>query len=374
MIKVKNTPQLVGITILGDYEDLNALYDAVSNYCRFILDHQDHPDAEHCLEFLLGLCYDLRHAYQGDRGYEAVENHAASIGGMAEILYEVPQKHKKKIQSVRSAFKNGNLYFSVDVLYPWALYYMFTLQALTEESYRQKWFDEQKAPFDQYDPYQAKRDEALLIYFIQLLWEALGSELPEDVMKHVFQYSTIYTRTNYYISYPDMYLEWLCTWWAVAPVSREHRRSLLPLLCLELSSVDEEAEFELEEELAEETEALNRLLEKRAAADSDDADRIDEKKGDSGSVSPESSSGIATEIAMHRFHIDVINTSLNTLRMYDDHYDQVSEQKIIPYLSMYEYLEQIYEHTENHGLFDRHTYDEYLSNEIGDVDWDELEW
>jgi len=125
-----------------------------------------------------------------------------------------------------------------------------------------------------------------------------------------------------------MYLEWLCTWWAVAPVSREHRRSLLPLLCLELSSVDEEAEFELEEELAEETEALNRLLEKSAAADSDDADRIDEKKEDSGSVSPESSSGIATEIAMHRFHIDVINTSLNTLRMYDDHYDQVWVSKV----------------------------------------------
>ncbi len=37
-----------------------------------------------------------------------------------------------------------------------------------------------------------------------------------------------------------MYLEWLCTWWAVAPVSREQRRSLLPLLCLELSSIDEE--------------------------------------------------------------------------------------------------------------------------------------
>ena len=49
--------------------------------------------------------------------------------------------------------------------------------------------------------------------------------------------------------------------------------------------------------------------------------------------------------------------------MYDDHYNQVCEQDTIPYLSMYEYLEQIYEHTENHGLFDRHTYDEYLSNE-----------
>ena len=41
---------------------------------------------------------------------------------------------------------------------------------------------------------------------------------------------------------------------------------------------------------------------------------------------------------------------------------------------MNEYLEQIYEYTENHGLFDQNTYDEYLSNEIGEVDWDELEW
>ena len=60
--------------------------------------------------------------------------------------------------------------------------------------------------------------------------------------------------------------------------------------------------------------------------------------------------------------------------MYDDHYDQVCEQKIIPYLSLNKYLEQIYEYTENHGLFDQNTYDEYLSNEIGEVDWDELEW
>ena len=171
-----------------------------------------------------------------------------------------------------------------------------------------------------------------------------------------------------------MYLEWLCTWWAVAPVSREQRRSLLPLLCLELSSIDEEDGFELEEELSEETEALNKLLNECAAKSSNDTVRKDEKKEDPGNISPEPSSGTATEIAMHRFHINIINTSLDTLRMYDDHYDQVCVQKIIPYLSMNEYLEQIYEYTENHGLFDRNTYDEYLSNEIGEVDWDELEW
>ena len=75
-----------------------------------------------------------------------------------------------------------------------------------------------------------------------------------------------------------MYLEWLCTWWAVAPVSREQRRSLLPLLCLELSSIDEEVEFELEEKLAEETKALNRLLKECAAADSNDTVQKKEKK------------------------------------------------------------------------------------------------
>ena len=91
MIKVRNTPQLAGITILGDYEDLDALYDAVSNYSRFFLNHQDNDYAENCLECLLGLCYDLRHAYQGDRGYESVENRADSIGLMAGVLYELPQ-------------------------------------------------------------------------------------------------------------------------------------------------------------------------------------------------------------------------------------------------------------------------------------------
>ena len=75
-----------------------------------------------------------------------------------------------------------------------------------------------------------------------------------------------------------MYLEWLCTWWAVAPVSREHRRSLLPLLCLELSSIDEEVEFELEEEMSEETEALNKLLNECATKSSNDTVRKDEKK------------------------------------------------------------------------------------------------
>lgn len=121
-------------------------------------------------------------------------------------------------------------------------------------------------------------------------------------------------------------------------------------------------------------EALNRLLEEYAAFDSSDAVRKDEKKEDPGNISPEPSSNIATEITMHRFHVGIINTSLNTLRMYYDHYDQVCEQETIPYLSMNEYLEQVYEHTERHGIFNRHTYDEYLSNELGEVDWDELEW
>ena len=47
----------------------------------------------------------------------------------------------------------------------------------------------------------------------------------------------------YYISYPDMYLEWLCNWWILATPTRETRHSILPLLCLELSSIYEEDEL-----------------------------------------------------------------------------------------------------------------------------------
>ena len=35
MLKIKTTPNLYGVTLMGDYEDLNELYDSISRYLRF---------------------------------------------------------------------------------------------------------------------------------------------------------------------------------------------------------------------------------------------------------------------------------------------------------------------------------------------------
>ena len=79
MLIIENTPQLAGITIKGDYQDLKSLHRAISNFSEFYFPHQDNVNAGNCHECLLGLCYDLRHAFQGDRNFESMENNADRV-------------------------------------------------------------------------------------------------------------------------------------------------------------------------------------------------------------------------------------------------------------------------------------------------------
>ena len=377
MIKVRNTPQLAGITILGDYEDLDALYDAVSRYSRFFLNHQDNDYAENCLECLLGLCYDLRHAYQGDRGYESVENRADSIGLMAGVLYELPQEYKNRVEAERALYENGNLYFSVEVLYPWALYYMFTLKAITEAHFRSQWFEDPEVP---YDKYMAEKDEALLRYFVQLIWEALQSEIPDDILSSVYEYTSLYAKTDYYISYPDMYLEWLCTWWILAAPTRETRRSILPLLCLELSSIYEEDELEIADNLEEDKETLRELLEESSKSSSPFKGGKRKKGKNRKKETPEDQSpevsvdDMESKIHLLRFYIHVHEITLLCADEYYTYLDKATDEIRIPYFPMKEYMCRIQEHVNENGPFSRITYHDYLVNEIGEVDWDKLEW
>ena len=385
MIKVRNTPQLAGITILGDYEDLKALYDAISNYCKLYLDHQDNVNAGYCYESILGLCYDLRHAWQGDRGYEALENNAAQLGSMASVLYELPAETENLIEETRSLHTYGNLYFTVEVLYPWAIYYMFTLQAITDDFFKDEWFED----FDyKYDRYQAERDRSLISYFTTLIQQAVISELPAEVTKTVFDYTRIYTKTDYYISYPDMYLEWLCTYWIKAAPTRKDRHDLLPLVVLELSSVYEEDEEELMEELENANAILGEADKSMDKTDTrrDQGDSMAEGT-DGGQSQRDSMSGGSdvsrdqgesepydTNLHAARFSKMLHEKALACLRMYDACLDQALELFPIPFQPMEEYMDAIHYHVRKHGPFYRKDYDKYLDEKLGSVDWDRLEW
>ena len=64
MLTIKSTKLLTGVEICGDYEDLNTLYDALSNV---IGEEGFYEGYESCSLRVLGLCYEIRHAYQDER-------------------------------------------------------------------------------------------------------------------------------------------------------------------------------------------------------------------------------------------------------------------------------------------------------------------
>ena len=139
MISIKSTPKLNGITIQGDFDDLNNLYEAISDYTTFYIDGilneieaeyvKEHGVAikdmtaeqrdtffqlnqseityfEELRENILGLCYDIRHAYQGDRNIETVENNHENIAQLASCIYQLDEK---SIEKERKKYKTGDL-------------------------------------------------------------------------------------------------------------------------------------------------------------------------------------------------------------------------------------------------------------------------
>jgi hypothetical protein len=157
-------------------------------------------------------------------------------------LYELPSAAKRSISKDRRLYQNGNLYFSADILFPRAIYYLYTLQAIIDVPCPSSWFE--NIDFD-YDELRAECDSALIQYFVQLLWKCVKTLLPSDVFHAVWEYTRAFNHTDFYITFPDLYLEWLCQYWANAAKSRETRASLLPMLFLELTPVSSEDEDDL---------------------------------------------------------------------------------------------------------------------------------
>lgn len=201
MISIKTTPKLNGITIQGDYSDLNNLYDALSEYTNFYVDgimHEIEADYvkkhgiavadmdpnqkdefftlnqdeityfEELRENVLGLCYDIRHAYQGDRGVCLVENGRNLFSESNEDL------------------PSSNLQFSVEVLYPWAFYYLFCLQDILDNMYKPEWLNSTDEFRSSYTELDIQLYRAVLSTFVSLMWKNLQELFGKD-------FETLYT-------------------------------------------------------------------------------------------------------------------------------------------------------------------------------------
>lgn len=114
MIAIKNTPNLTGVTISGDFNDLYNLVESLHD----ITLADDAAGAYHqyigISTRVLGVCYDIRHAYQGDREIELIDNNMTD--------------EKMKWHSI-IAPKN-NIYYSCNILYPEMFFVMLALDTL----------------------------------------------------------------------------------------------------------------------------------------------------------------------------------------------------------------------------------------------------
>ncbi|MCW2278377.1 DUF6904 family protein [Heliophilum fasciatum] len=115
MIEIKNTENLTGVTISGDFNDLYNLVEA------FHLITIDEFSARHHRHIgismrVLGVCYDIRHAYQGDREIELIDNQMT--------------EDKMKWRSIITP--KNNVYYRCHCLYPEMFFVMLALNELVQ--------------------------------------------------------------------------------------------------------------------------------------------------------------------------------------------------------------------------------------------------
>lgn len=119
MLEVSMTPNLLGIKLSGDYDDLDVLYDAVWAVAR--TEDKDFnligTESERIMKTrLLALCYDIRHAYQGDRNIELVDSFI----------------RPEAMQELKIAGLGKNVRYSVEILYPEAVFEIICLSYLVD--------------------------------------------------------------------------------------------------------------------------------------------------------------------------------------------------------------------------------------------------
>lgn len=102
MLKVELTENYAGVTIYGDYNDLDYLYDAIYQFIK----EEANSLGEYMMQnHIYGFLYEVRHAYQGDRDVILVDNNL--------------QDSKRQWHGIKKKdVTEHNMYFSFNYLLP----------------------------------------------------------------------------------------------------------------------------------------------------------------------------------------------------------------------------------------------------------------
>ena len=108
MIYIENTQNNTGVSIVGDLNDFQLLYDSLHNV---VGNEDEFVQYEGARLRILGVCYELRHSLMGDREIKFIDN------GLTE--YQMV-----KLSIIASS---KNIYFKINVLWPEILFVAIVL-------------------------------------------------------------------------------------------------------------------------------------------------------------------------------------------------------------------------------------------------------
>lgn len=194
MITAKPTKNLTGILIEGEFDDFYELVDCIY---RMTGDNDDYHDPYWSIKNrLLGVCYDIRHAFQGDRTVRLVDNGV----------------HDDLMQWHSMVMPKQNVHYAVEILFPEAVFVALSIPDLylTSGAYygsraRNRKKKESEYETVVYDYADYLKDQAMLNLFSSVVLSALakviGDEEFEKIMRQKQQYDTSYE--HYVTQYVD---------------------------------------------------------------------------------------------------------------------------------------------------------------------------
>ncbi|MDO4554484.1 MAG: hypothetical protein Q4B70_04985 [Lachnospiraceae bacterium] len=189
MLRTKPTEHLMGITIQGDYNDFSQLVDSI--YSITGLDDDPEDMYYGVKNRLLGICYDIKHAYQGDRDVILVDNNM--------------DRDKMKWHEVITP--EQNVYYSVEILFPEAIFvaaavpHMYMLSDKYYGSRANK--SEMSIPPVPYS--NLMRDKANLDVLCGGIWQALGQVIGDDELEKIIH--SYHLTREAYMDYATHYID-----------------------------------------------------------------------------------------------------------------------------------------------------------------------
>ncbi|APH03529.1 DUF6904 family protein [Bacillus weihaiensis] len=186
MLKAKATPNFAGITLSGDRDDFEGVYEALH---KIVGEEGEYEHVRGSRLRVLGVCYDIRHAMMGNREIELVDN------GM----------DPDKMKWFSTITSEKNVYMSVNLLWPEILFVMMALNDFTK-LYATK---ESKKSYQPFEDYRVIWDQSLIQ--VRLFQSVIAECLKETVTDAAYS-RTLKTMNGSYFEtshYKDQYVDML---------------------------------------------------------------------------------------------------------------------------------------------------------------------